>query len=113
MIKPQDLRVGNYLETNGNYKPIIWQDIKWCFKLTSEFNEDYKAIPITPEILEKCGFEKYEQAHNTWQFNDFAVRIFPDAVVLINFCDGIELKGFHHLQNVVYDLSGVELKLNI
>ena len=55
MIQATDLRIGNYYDHNGAFRKAtpetileVWEaERTWC-----------KPIPITEEILLKCGFEK-------------------------------------------------------
>lgn len=120
MISPKDIRSGNQLLTlndkaEWNTVVMTWGGIKWCEDFNEGFNDVHKPLPITPELLVKCGFYKSKELHNTWIAEiikaEVIIRIFPDQVVLINSIIPIELKGFHHLQNILWDMCQVELTL--
>lgn len=124
MIKASDIRSGNQILYNiadigkpeqWEYYTVDWQDIEALEKNNTVYNDFHKPIPITPEALEKVGFKKKKDLHNTWEIEilkaELLIRIFPDAVVIMNTIIPIELKGFHHLQNILYDLCSIEFKI--
>lgn len=71
----------------------------------------YEPIPITPEILEACGFvkerDKWEGEIDLYMWRDGIYRLCVDEFGALN-CD---LKYLHQLQNVVHALSGIEISL--
>lgn len=56
MIKPQELRIGNYYKgaSRGNIEIVSWQTLRDL----SEGKLNLLPIPLTEEILLKFGFEK-------------------------------------------------------
>lgn len=56
MIKPQELRIGNYVEYNGEI--IKLDGSLFCCYIQNELEFPIKPIHITEEILLKFGFEK-------------------------------------------------------
>ena len=106
MIKANELRIGNWVFNiyNNPVKVTVIDDtVDWC-----------KPIPLTPEILEKCGFDNDD--------NDFLKTIDDRSSLHINLekkrtliesYDGIvKLKNInylHQLQNLVFALTGEEL----
>lgn len=129
MIKPEDLRTGNLLIYGDETKKISPSHISECYLHNEVFNDKYKPIPITPEILEKCGFIKRDYKHNdgsiskgiyegcSRKFHIQHSRI--DDLWIISMKEPsyreynylTEIKGFHHLQNIVYDLCSIKLEL--
>jgi hypothetical protein len=111
MIKSTDLRIGNwYVNQWGEYLQVD-PDLFGADNL-----ESYPIpIPLTPEILEKCGFDNDD--------NDFLKTIDDRSSLHINLekkrtliesYDGIvKLKNInylHRLQNLYYSLTNEELE---
>ena len=76
-----------------------------------------KPIPLTPEILVKCGFKKL---NNAWVPIDYSATDYlkwsftiwdnKDGTYRYNSAEFIpELKYLHQLQNLYYALTGEEL----
>lgn len=137
MIKAHELRLGNclLLSKDGKYNEIIVNEIKEGY-LTCHFGEycivHYAPIPLTPEILEKCGFVKEEL------FDKFEGReyIFYKRSLLINgdqqyllysndsdnimeicvngsYAAAPKIKYIHQLQNLYFELKGEELDIKL
>ena len=81
-------------------------------------------IPITPEILEKCGFCNYQEFNS--DFDENGLYILHNEVIIHSYKDekfyygflsndddnlsfGIEVKSVHQLQNLIHALTGEEL----
>lgn len=67
MIKPEHLRIGNEFEyfIEDKFEGNEWvrnvidvEDIAYCVGHNESFNKNYRPVPLSPAILEKCGFEK-------------------------------------------------------
>jgi hypothetical protein len=113
MIKANELRLGNWVKGNGYYK----------IEFIDHQTDGYEPIPLTPEILEKCGFEKSKG------YIDFNLEITNNH--LLNYSDeelsvfvnsqnehGYEAfitpcKHLHQLQNLYFALTGSELEINL
>ncbi len=115
-MKPEELRIGNWL----NYKGI---DIEWAIEDFAEVEkagilEVTKPIPLTPEWLEKFGFEDIEEElildlggnelvqtrfMDLWIIRDFWER---KTSITIN---EESLKYVHQLQNFYFAFTGNEL----
>lgn len=133
MIAANELRIGNWVTHFGNYGKI--ESIKKDFgnylvygKLNNcDFGNVIDAIqpiPLTPEILEKCGFEIHSK-YSFWNFitkNGFAISMWMEDKP----CAGFEIKGvcywgegftevkhLHQLQNLYFALTGQELTVNL
>ncbi len=113
MINVNELRIGNFV-SNGN--PVTVEH----YFLQDSF-ADFDPIPITPEILEKCGFENFafEYIHESgvslenMRGNDGPGQ--PDYFYLsfVFKNASVEIKHLHQLQNLYFALTGEELKVNL
>lgn len=124
-MKPQDLRQGNYVLRPTNHELTkhvidkinhVSRDIAWFVDgliTVADIHVKYlKPLPITKELLESVGFEQVfsklfrldcgEKAYN--------VELLKNPTFYYQY-DAIKLKGFNHLQNIIYDLTGKELSL--
>lgn len=130
MINANELRIGNYLtyrtpdDTDVPCK-IDAQDI-YNIELNYMFNaEIHSPIPLTEEILLKCGFEKIGSAYNTWglkskEFSGYLFEIelnkpfyFRVCDLLLNHWDDRPIQYLHRLQNLYFALTGEELTINL
>lgn len=127
MIAANELRIGNWLLLlqpedeipDTNYQ-IDATDIGVCDSNGDRFG----PILLTPEILEKAGFEVRE-----WEYGNLKmVEVFLGTDYIFNFskddiktfgfvCKGEELdarvKSLHQLQNLYYALTGTELNITL
>ncbi len=111
-MKAQELRIGNWIEINYE-NHLGWKVIECTAKMIVliEKNPYYAAmhrpIPLTPEILEKCGFESnpYQDRYELGDihFEHCAIRqmIWSEKYP--------HIKHLHQLQNLIYALTGEEL----
>jgi hypothetical protein len=117
MIKLNELRIGIFIlhwdkiKKIQTYSELHWAATQWD---TPEIN----PIPLTSELLDKCGFE-WSIYHQERSKNDF-------AYVLTQFEDGYRFKIFrtdnyigckinylHQLQDKFYQLSEPQTELEI
>ena len=133
MIKPTELRLGNYVNLNdgsdiddfrkvsGIGSKILYLRIKQCrvSEVHVNFNRVY-PIPLTEELLEKCGFQElyrtdhsirlelmdYPEIEYKWNAT-FNWMLTYKTTVIGN------VKYLHELQNAVYFLTGKELDVQI
>ena len=122
MIKPQELRIGNYVfDIDGDVLQVgEILDIGVKFKGTSLSSryEKINPIPLTEEILLKFGFY-FEDGFYCLRINNtaFMTIILLGSYVnyeLSNFRQKIafsrgEFSGVHQLQNLYFDLKNEEL----
>lgn len=126
MVKDTELRKGNLLMLNVNYKEVIHR-IDEIYttevKVTSiEDNSCFhrmalrscKPIPLTPEWLERCGFVDEVRY---WKYQGE-----PAFVLLKDNEEGLYIgnpvrtyvKNFHQLQNLYFALTeGVDLEIEM
>jgi hypothetical protein len=135
MIQANELRVNNWviLDWDGDKRPQQIDGINFPYVYIAEWEDNFKLddchpIPLTPEILEKCGFE--------WETDKKRhLQIFIDDVKTktlgFYFANGVidhtqlynngsqdnfhfaPLKSAHQLQNLYFALTGQELTVNL
>ena len=118
-MKASELMVGNWVRCkiyNGNKDailPFTWQEAKYIHL--------FEPIPLTPEILEKCGFENKKQ-NGLFELIIGRVRL---NLIFVNSEDSVYFitsaassfgmvhfphqRHLHQLQNLFYALTGEEL----
>ena len=125
MIEVNELRIGNWVnrfnchtKINGVLNDYIsfWHDgNEWIWELN---NDDTQPIPITSEILEKCGFEKCSNGLEKL-CNENYVKIaslfsgFPLTLEIDGNRCPLNIKYAHQLQNLYFALTGEELEINL
>ena len=96
-----------YLDFDGN-EGDVWE----------EDAENLLGIPITEELLEKCGFDK----HENWHSNDKKCfsNLEDDKIMYYEDCDSYLLVGsgvyfsfLHELQNAYYLLTKKHLEVKL
>lgn len=139
-MKASELRIGNnILDENGKVITLfsIHRDYSYIDK--SKFDDlinyeiengeiqscillnDCNPIIITEEILLKAGFKETdfgEKLYNseediywtTFQKDYLTIKTDGNKFYLL---EGVEINGFHHIQNLVYDLTDKELKIKL
>lgn len=124
MLKANELRIGNWIDCrnfNGTGKTIRTEFHLDLIKYTHFFD----PIPLTPEILEKCGFVKIDDAvYGNKYFieiggSKYAIYISSNGncmvgIVYIDLPDNVynftwHISSLHQLQNLFFALTGEEL----
>lgn len=117
MIKANELRIGNFIKNFKNEIHCVkeirvdyWSNKPGSFQ-TFSF-EKSNGIPLTPEVLEKCGFDE------NGKLNHFKIGYdnddFVKAQMSVQFQDTmIKVKYLHQLQNLYFALTGNELEINL
>jgi hypothetical protein len=120
MIKVNELRIGNLVLRRG-----IEEDV---FTLgTSTINgkpeHNFVPIPLTPEILEKCGFKKDDLSYDYDLTEDIHFNDAGD--VYYTYWEGSDSRGgiekkiiatvkyLHQLQNLYFALTWKELTITL
>ena len=115
MIKGSELRVWNWV----NYKsePIlvtmigvfgIQSDMDGVIVNAKFITPDLTGIPLTPEILEKCGFKPFCK---DWSKKGMIIHSRKRGFVLNKKVP--ILTSLHQLQNLYYALTGEELEISL
>lgn len=132
MIQATELRIGNWVEEvfagGRGQKQVNWLMLQDMCKKTPMFL--YEPIPLSPDILEKCGFVK-EIRGKVWEFDGEETVYFLNGVDIFHkedqgffyatytrypgrgFKAGVQVEHLHHLQNLIFALTGEELTLNL
>lgn len=136
-----ELRIGNWLlvDEDGPYVPMqlefVGKNVNGFKGYSAHFKgrtvtlEDIyndgdlnvKPIPLTPEILIKCGFEPVEEKHGfPYQYigKDWCMEYDGDGVIGFTHDDydnevQVYIKSLHQLQNLYWCLCGKELEVNL
>lgn len=123
MIKPNEIRIANWFnllvkDVKGNVQtklPFKVKDGAHIDKLLQlENQEDYfEPIPLTPEILEKCGFGSGSEIK--CDYHDMVIEIINGEVWLStdDFRQVCLLEWLHKFQNIYFDFTGEELNINL
>ena len=131
MINANELRIGNYVSDYhasdsfmGKVKTLTHNR---CYygNFHSSY-KDLKPIPLTEEILLKCGFKIREitvlgatQKHYS-DFRNIAIELLSDEYFMLGLHRGYEtiepirrVKYVHELQNLIYALTNEELQVEL
>ena len=116
MIPSEDLMIGNYVFDNFDAKnPYKITRISLDdFVAMSNGCNSYQPIPLTEDILLKCGF--YE--HKKWFTNDYITLgyITDDRWMQFEYSVSrsvIDIKYLHQLQNLYFALKNKELQVKL
>jgi len=111
MIDARELRIGNWVEApcfgivNSIQKTLTISDIQHC----QEFPDSYNPIPLTEE-----WFNRFEYIEIPTEYNQGGITC-VNSIWSLRDCDdgtiGKEIKYVHEYQNLVFALTGIELKL--
>jgi hypothetical protein len=124
MINPSELRFGNYVIVE-NYNSKYWNKIGKVEGFTRNaeyvsldinqnsafYLKDIEPIPLTEEILIKCGFEKPDRG--CFQYKGIRLTQIRDLYFRGNFPIKADIKYLHQLQNLVFSLLNEELTIKI
>lgn len=123
MIQANELRIGNAiyedtvdLETGNQIMQLVTVEARTIVQCSMRVS-GFHPIPLTPEILEKCGAIKAQTRDDFYRVGGLIV-IFDrdgDASILKSLRHGdtaylTTLKHLHQLQNLVHALTGIELE---
>lgn len=128
-MNANEIRVGNglnYKLSNGEtiYTVVTDTIIMRAVQFSSDFNNWFSPIPLSPEILEKCGFELNRNNELSIEINDIASHLelmsgtggfyYPsftqtpqgdeERTVYFN-----RINSLHQIQNLYFSLCGEEL----
>lgn len=118
-MQASELKIGNYIylksknriyEISTGYEIDIGTD-----------SEDFEPIPLTEEILLKCGFEKddiRDQDYYEWYQKEFPIigvlcQSSDKTYLFDENTDTLRIYYLHQLQNLTFALTGQELSINL
>ena len=137
MIKANEIRLGNWIELiycpygpdiSSEYKQVDIEEIQRAKGLLGVNSFRQEPIPLTPEILEKCGLVVSEDLgdmvfyefpnlsygygvcydHEEWEFYRYSSI---DHRALIH--DASFFQSLHQLQNIYFSLTGEEFEIEL
>jgi hypothetical protein len=111
MIQATELRIGNWVYA-GDKITLIYIDS------VCEWGErPLYGIPLTPEILEKCGLKLNVYGHNgdreVSSCDLGCISILDTMEVWVNNEEVSHIKHLHQLQNLYFALTGKELEVKM
>ena len=131
-MKANELRIGNYLyNTEGKIDVVNIQALEYLLKYGDTPFCQVKPIPLTPELLEKCGFSDKDYKSGYIGIEIKAGGMITDFVLTKpqvlgefqkQFCWEytagnipffLKLEYLHQLQDLYFALTGEELKINL
>lgn len=119
MIQPQELRLGNWVYMSKDGVTInVKVEPSILMILTGKVDKkgiEINPIPLTEEILLKCGFDTNIDIYYTSKLNGYFKKPFIEAdYFLYKSPTGDKLtsvKHLHQLQNLFHSLTGTELEI--
>lgn len=130
-LQPTELRIGNWVITpDGKLEQVTRLDGSIHTKSGFYNPALCKGIPLTPDILEKLGFEKeLLEKNNPEEGYYYFLRLSDDKycdlsfisgdkngfleVCLFPYSDQFRFQYLHQLQNLYYALTGKELEITL
>lgn len=110
MIAANELRIGSTILINNKEKEPYYHNVSaHDIEEISECGNDCYPIQLTPEILDKCGFETPDEYRETVKYKDRVIIDLHMGKYLLRDNHYIELKSLHQLQNLYFALTGAEL----
>jgi len=125
-MEAKELRIGNYVNHKDNWsyrQPkndfkefyFKWDDSDFHAMLECTLDiKDMEPIPLTEDILLKCGFEVYEFDNgqsNQYRFKDRLIVIRDNKFV--DYGTSVILNYVHTIQNLYFALTGEELEVKL
>ena len=130
-LQPTELRIGNWVnwKDNGIIRIVTISQNDGA-NSGSSWNtwtkfEDLEGIPLTPDILEKCGFvirssilTVYDgRTLSNYRLKGIWVYVYSDGEIKVTSGSGVRehiwIKYLHQLQNLYFALCGKELAITI
>lgn len=126
MIGVRDVRLGNILTVSnltGTVTCIDEEGIEISFSPSYNYVEgSFIGVPLTAEILEKCGFETQKPIykatgaevvyHKLVSINS-KIDLVEESIGYTLSYYGTKIKYIHQLQNLYFALTGAELEVKL
>lgn len=119
MINANELRIGNWIYIDNGGKP------KYEYQVTAHdieeiegYGADAFPVPLTPEVLERCGFKKLNFGKDIYSIrgNGIEISVNPELELVYIETDfgharinNLPYPSLHQLQNIIYTLTQTEL----
>lgn len=124
MIQATELRIGNKVISTfitGAIATVdgILPDNRGIVVDGVVTHENLHGVPLTPRILEACGFKDggaHDGGKHSWRHADFPFGIDSDTLYYYDDNDCIhfaDAEYLHQLQNLFFALTGSELSINL
>ena len=137
MIQSNDLRLGNkvlwndlictvagiqyFIDADENKEGHIVDLYNNGEMVQTPYVSYINPIPLTPEILEKCGFENKKLGKDYWELpNEKCINGWSEEFTFYlpyfemnTYTGTVSIKALHQLQNLYFALTGEELKINL
>lgn len=121
MISQNEIRIGNYFKIKGELCKTHRKDFSEIHFSSSRCLARWEPIPLTPEILESCGFENGEiigglTRMSVKEFSTATQGVFKGEYCL-TIIDAVPMRldhrfrYMHQLQNLFFALTGQELTI--
>lgn len=125
-MRVEELRIGNYVKFDGVVEITCISNDGDCYyapvdqgEYLDEFTDirHFEPIPLTPEVLEACGFKYFDNIED-WGYENDGIRISDfDDYFYLDLLDqqgiDLEIRSAHQLQNLYYAITGKELTIDI
>lgn len=127
MVQANEVRIGNKLKSHLT-KEIV--NVDWLVmkhledgNIQSVYTPDipvYEPIPISAEILNKCGFE-WDVFYQAFTNGQYVVKLLHDGKITFSYCkrknDDFQFLPFiqylHQLQNIHFSVTNRELEVSL
>lgn len=122
MIKANELRIGNWVILSEDSTKFIIEEISKTGLVVQNSQEtawieieEFEPIPLTEEILLKCGFEHSIAGlfGNNYMLNSVSIQLKTLGAYILVCYPKCEIKYLHQLQNLYFALTGQELEINL
>jgi hypothetical protein len=111
MIKPNELRVGNWVNW---LKPEMKPTYEQVYELSEDIiNEDkpehYDPSPINKEIITKAGFIKSKSVFGYYHKSGLKITLNDERCIY----QGRLIRNIHDLQNLFFSITSEELEIKL
>lgn len=124
MLSVKELQIGSYfINPFGNIERVMQLEKDGGFNINGWGEKDCNGVPITPELLEKCGFEKLQDDGEIWM--EKQVKIGETTIIFSEgdrngFCevficgmDDVRVQSLHRLQSLYLSVTGTKLNVQL
>ncbi len=108
-LTTQELRIGNYILRDSEWIEVDGYRIS---KLAMSMPDSYNGIPLTPKILEKCGFVSGQLGSEHLVFiyygnDNLGIK------GMLGMVKPFSIQYLHQLQNLYFALTNTELNIKL